>query len=485
MIKFNKILILTALLVLPALLQAQQGGVTQNPENLNLKGVDAGTRKDFTRAHELFDQAIGIYNYSSAKTLHNMGWVCEQNNNIQTAIFYYKEAALRNPLQKNTHERLGFLYYTTGDYDRAVIEGELSLKYTPDNPEVLQWLPDAYARRLALKKKNIDEKISEQKREENTKAVQERKEDGAEREFYISGGFDFTIKAVWDRAESKMIFGETNSLFLPFPWNFYLQSNFVKNWEFRFELFTPYLGAIAPAVCAQTEKLEILYHFFNYQLGVGFLFNHYDSEWAFGSAESFSDFKLGLLFHKGTNFTDLDIKFYPRLIPYDSGLAPGKSYDTDMLDINFGFFIKDILKIYGGFLAQDYYLFDHDLVISDYAGIYDFSIGMIFTQKISSKVLNEIKYNICYKQKLYLENKNNSRPYSLLNGQGFFGLDAYNWYKGAPLSGFRTTSEELSFRIDEKINKNLSLYQKISFEYTTPSQPFNDLSFNIGISGGY
>lgn len=132
----------------------------KTPTDHNKKGIDYGKQNNYNEAIKEFKQSLRISNRSTAKTLHNLAWACELTGRIKEAIRYYREAVKRNPRQTPSVERLGFLYYKTEKYTLAVKYGERVLKLDPTNSTVIEWLPDAYRKKLGVNMKdNIRKRI--------------------------------------------------------------------------------------------------------------------------------------------------------------------------------------------------------------------------------------------------------------------------------------------------------------------------------------
>lgn len=122
--------------------------VAANPKKYNRLGVELGKKKKYDEAVKEFNRAIKVYDKDSAMTYHNKGWAHELQGNTAEAIKNYKEALHRNERQVVTGEKLGFLYYKSGDYINAVKVGEHVLRIDPNNKIVPKWLTDAYSKKL-------------------------------------------------------------------------------------------------------------------------------------------------------------------------------------------------------------------------------------------------------------------------------------------------------------------------------------------------
>ena len=191
------------------------------------------------------------------------------------------------------------------------------------------------------------------------------------------------------------------------------------------------------------------------------------------------DFKLGLIIGKEESLYSFNLSLYPRMFPSDVGINKGKSFDADAVAIDYMLRIDKGIKLIGKVLLRDYYIFNNDTWRSDYWGVYDISAGVILGDSVSSNFI----FTAMLTERIYLENLNNTKPFSFANGQGWFGVDARRWFKGAPLSGTKTLTHVLSFKVDERIASHVFLYQKIAFEIATTKQSHEECSLQLGVGG--
>ncbi|HMB20699.1 MAG TPA: tetratricopeptide repeat protein, partial [Spirochaetota bacterium] len=166
-----------ALLACALLVPGRAGYSAETPSELNRRGVELGRQEKYKEALQKFDRSISLYDKSSARTFHNKAWVLELKGETDEAIKNYEEAVRRNPLQVPSHERVGYLYYTTGQYEKAVTTGEYVLEIDPDNREVVKWLSDAYKMRIQQRQEELlARKEKEKKEAEKQPAAEEEKE---------------------------------------------------------------------------------------------------------------------------------------------------------------------------------------------------------------------------------------------------------------------------------------------------------------------
>lgn len=145
--------------------------IAQTHQEYNRKGVDYGKQNKYDDAIREFKKSLRISNRSSAKTLHNLAWALELTGRIREAIKHYRDAVRRNPRQLPSLERLGFLYYKSGKYVKAVKYGEKVIELDPTNSTVIEWLPDAYRKKLGVNMKdNIRKRIERLQQRRGQKA---------------------------------------------------------------------------------------------------------------------------------------------------------------------------------------------------------------------------------------------------------------------------------------------------------------------------
>ncbi len=455
-----------------------------NPKKYNRMGVELGKKKKYDEAIKEFDRAIKTYDKDSAMTYHNRGWAQELQGNTEAAIKNYEEALRRNPRQVITGEKLGFLYYKSGNYINAVKTGEYVLKIDPNNKKVTRWLTDAYAKKLAqeraLRLKKKGEIVAET-------AAKKKKKKKKEIHRWVLGTVDYTIRTGY------YFSGDKGYRYISDPGamgnimeTFYVSFTPIKAWEFVMIAENPWLGCLSPNLLTHREIFESMYYLGNFMLGIGFLFNHHEGSFNFGQNLKEYDFKVGFLFAYTKKNMNFKLRFYPRLIPFDGKSNTGYTLDTDMLTFRFTYTVKKHLKYYTLFEAQDFYIFDHTTPQSNYYGVYDIGIGVSLGEISRSNTGFAWKMAIEYRQRFYLRDLANTDPYSYLpNGQGWFGMDIGKWTKGNPFSGFRALGYELSFRIDEQILPYLFFYQKVIIELGDPNEDHHEFNFKIGVGGMY
>ena len=258
----------------------------QTPNDRNTQGIDFGNKNKYGDAISEFDKAISEYDRSSAITYHNKAWAQELNGDVYGAISNYEEAFRRNPKQTLSAERLGYLYYQTGNYVRAVAMGEAVLYSEPANASVRKWLPDAYVKkldqekglRLSGKDPNSGDGISDQTgrdlrgdstpnqngrdpRKENDFSNQARDIQDRERhqppakKIILEAGFDFMLRYGYFYEDSKFKTLKTTGLLVDMPETMWVHFTPIDTWKFSLITGNPRLGSMAPNLLTHQERL--------------------------------------------------------------------------------------------------------------------------------------------------------------------------------------------------------------------------------------
>jgi tetratricopeptide (TPR) repeat protein len=468
-------LLFAILITLPASAQSEAA-------KLNKKAVELGNKGYFIDANSNFNKAITILDKETAKTIHNIGWLYELKGEPVNALLFYEEALRRNSEQLHSIERAGNLLYLLKQYDKSIVYGEHALKIDPLNKEVMTWLPDAYAQMFKLKGKVITQTetaIEQKKIDEELKAKQ-----SEEKKYrrYITATYETTVRTSYLRAGgSGFHYTKTPAYGYNIPHMFTLDVTPFDSWRFKANTGVPYYGALIAPPVGWTEKAEISFNKKNYFLGIGFMGNHYKFKNQNASNEKLSDYKLGITFGKYEEKSQFDISFYPRMFPSDTGTAKGNTLDVDSFDVSYWTLIQDGYKFFWKLSLNDFYIFDNNTPLSNYCGVYSVTIGLGINDKLSSPYVVRLDVT----ERMYLENLANKRPYSYMNGQGMFGLDGYQWFKGKPMSGVKTFSTAFSCYVEERIIPRFFLFQKISAEIVGKKSRGNDFCITFGIGGYY
>jgi len=463
---------------------------------INTHGIELTKQKKYTSAIKEFDRAIHLYNEESAQTYHNKGWAYELIGDMKSALECYEEAFRRNPAQIISGEKLGFLYYQMGDYDNAVRVGETVLKYDSKNREVTKWLPDAYVKKLQSKQEKLEADKLKEEAERKKKLEQQRleAEKKAMEKRIIYGSLDFMIRTGYYFAGEKGYkYISTNSTGVDVPQRLFIAFEPVESWQFTFEMGNPYLGALMPDVLLYNEKIEGRYTLGNFMLGLGGWITHNNSNQTFIKENttvshqlSESDFKVGIIFGYMTKKSTLDISFYPRVLPHNGSSDTGDSFDVDSLEIRYTYIMNSVFRYYSIITAKDFYIFNHQIDVSNYWGVYDIGVGVTLGSISSKTNRKSMAFTIEYRERLYCEDLNNKDPYSLLpNGQGWLGMNKSKWLKGDPFSGFNAFGHVLSIKVEELVNSYISLYQQFIFEMGDLDKDHHEFNLLLGVGASY
>ncbi len=459
----------------------------ENPAELNRKGVRLGEQEKYDEALQKFDRSIEMYDKSSARAFHNKAWVLELNGKVEEAITNYQEAVKRNPVQIPSYERLGFLYYKTEQYTKAVSTGEYVLELDPNNQEVVKWLPDAYRMKLKQRQEMLAQKDEEAKKEkgEPVKEEQEEEKKKAEKRLvYATWDATFREGYFFDGNEFKYI--EDNGAGPDFANMLQLNITAIPGWELDIHTGNPYLGALTPDLISWTERVQVIYHLGGYSLGLGVWGNHYNSHHDFGSTVTMHDFKGGGVFGYNKDNVNVKVLFYPRLLMRDGENSSGKTFDADYYAFLYEYTFDKYLSYYTRMSAEEYFVYDHSVPASNYYGIYELSLGLTLGRYDKETGKRYLSVTVGLTERMYTMDLLNDEPYKQFgNGQGWFGINTDRWLDGAPFSGFRSLSHVLSVRVEEPVSKNFFLYQKLMLEIVDGAEDHHEIAFQAGVGGQF
>ena len=449
----------------------------QSASELNRRGVDKANSNNLKSAIEDFDSAIEKNDISSAKVYHNMGHVAELKGDETAALKFYEEALNRDPNLIPSLERACELYSKSGLYANAIISGEKVLKLDPANKNVLPWLEKAYSERFRVKRNEITLLEKDKLYSKSLESAKEEKAEEKKNVFRISlSGMLRYAFISGDDKDFKYV--KTEGLgALDFPLKAAVNVDPSDNWSFAAVCGIPYFGALMPEVLNFYERVEVYYGRDNVYLGIGFSGYHYRGDEVWGEEEKFNDFKIGFALKTSSEKSEFILQFYPALIPYDAGYSPVRTLDVSHLNIEYLFRIKD-LGIKTRFTTYGFTFYDHGAELSNYAGSYDISLGVLFSFNRNFSIFGE------FCERIYMIDYLNEKPYSGMNGQGFFGFNRFKWFRGAPMSGHYSNSHVISCKIEEK-SGSASFYQKLSVEIVPPSKKQYDVVLDCGISLGF
>ncbi len=479
----------------------------------NMRGVELGEENRLDEAIKEFDKAIEVRDHASARVYHNKAYSLEQKGDYDGALKNYEEAWKRNPRQIVTGQRLGYVYYTTGDYERAVLMGETVLKIDPDDKEVPRWLPDAYKKRMAKRQEELlaEEQRKEEEARKKAEEMDQKKlavKKDREKQVIFEMAIDAMLRTglyYGKRPRSNGLYYTTNRIYrvvtekglmVDIPETIFFRFTPIPLIKIEFTAEKPWLGGGMPNFIEQSEKLEFTFNFKRFVIGTGAWFNHYDSDAAFYRRYKLFDAKVGFIVGYRKKRSEATITWYPRMLIMDPRTSTGKTLDAGSLRIDYSYQIKSFIKIYGLIHARDYYVYCHSIDwrvlfasyyhysqhIASYWGVYDLGLGINLNDLIYRADDTKFSVSIEWLQRFYLRDLENDNPYTLApNGQGWFGLNLKKFTKGSPFSGFHAISQVIGLRLDEQITKNFFMYQKAILELGDQNAQRHEFNLQIGM----
>jgi tetratricopeptide (TPR) repeat protein len=438
----------------------------QNAAELNRSGVEKVRQGKYAEALDDFNKALTLADVNAARVYHNIGISYEKQGNYKKAAENYDEAILRNPDQVQSYVRGGYSHFESENFTRAKELGKKGLELDPDNREIPQWLSKAY------------DKSQKQEKEELFPSTG-KLEYGPENTFLIR--FETGIIAALLIDPTSFALKGEEGYIIDMPYELYLEYNFHENWGARITAGNPYYGALISHTLSLHERIEGYYIGKNYYVGLGLLGTNYEGKNYFGKTKNLMDIKLGGVYGFKGKLNKLDLYFYPRIIPSDSGYGEDYTFDSSLFDIQWVRAFNRGFDLYSAFSIHEFYYFNNKKFTSDYEGTYDLSGGVVFDNRYNSP----FKVYLYLTQRMYMKNYNNPKPYDTFNGQGVFGLDTGNWFTGDPFSGINSFSQILNAKMEHYINKNFLVYERVGIEFTGLEGRRHDFTVFIGLQGGF
>ncbi len=429
-----------------------------------LEASEAYKRGDRENASEGFAKSARSADRGGAVAYHNMGNNYERRGDTANAIKSYEEAVRRNPDQIESIERCVYLHHRNGNWRQAIYYGEMGVKADPLNTRIPPLLLDAYDKQRAGKRFYAYDR-------DQTLFTQE---DAAKYhfDFGITGRSSISYKGDFDLPLDPITY---------IPFHLSGQWRQSQKYSFLFHVENPDNGALMEETVFLSERVEFLRHYRKSAFGGGFYLNHYYDDTFTSNRKQLHDVKIGILYRNQSDKGDLSFSWYPRFLPSDMAQTKGRSLDANMLAIDYVIAYNTHFDLITGFGWREYVFYDHTKSLSDYEGLCDITGGLRFFYNARSN--HSISGTLTSRS--YLRDRDNSRPYDSFNGQGLMGINMAKWFKGDPLSGYRSTSYIFAFRFDHFIHSKFGLYETLRIEAVTPGRKTNAISLEIGGRGNF
>jgi tetratricopeptide (TPR) repeat protein len=120
--------------------------VTENIESLSQRAQEAVKQRDWEKARELYQQAVGLQP-TSADIHHGLATVCFQLRDFPSAARHFKEVTRLDPLRASSFVNLGAVYNILGHHDEAITALRRSIQLDPRRGEAYYNLGLVYRRK--------------------------------------------------------------------------------------------------------------------------------------------------------------------------------------------------------------------------------------------------------------------------------------------------------------------------------------------------
>jgi hypothetical protein len=161
--------------------------------------------------------------------------------------------------------------------------------------------------------------------------------------------------------------------------------------------------------------------------------------------------------------------------------------DVFATELKYTYFLDEALSYYSRIEMNDYYFYDNTDSTGhkycNYWGFYDIMVGLTLGSK-GAVMGRDLSTTIEVGKKVYLRSLNNQDPYSIFNGQGYFGFSSSPQH-GSYFPGFNGASNLLTFRTEESINSTLSIYQKLMMEFVDKNVDHYEFALQLGVGGKF
>lgn len=503
------------LFVFPALMSFIDPVFAENEENLvstsgNIDSIQADAVNDaqrgkYPQAIKKFQDIVSIQDQNVAATYNNLGYTFLLNNDYQNAIENFKKAIERNPGLVPALANLGKMLYQVGNYQDAITYGERTISLDPQNPNVREWLPDAYKkaadkRMYDLQNMKIKVNNTEGEKKEGSAIVIPKK---PESRIELNG----LLELGWDKSGKKLFFyGPTTNI--PFPVGFLAELWASPEVQITGQVKIPNMGLNLPYFISSEEDVKFIFHTKESYYGIGIYFSqaNFGNDLLYSTGEFIhnsdyprrNDTKLGFVIGSHKEFNSFIFYTYPRFLFQDMAKGPQSiEFDRSLTKIEYRIVYPEDKKrelipwhfeIAMGMKIDEYFITEYNTAPSDasvghYFGIYDLYVNFAFgkIQQIFDKIPFQLGFILG--TRFYFQELDDPKPFTFGNGQGYFGFDSNGALSGKAFPTYNHMCFIFDIYAKQMFLNKLVVMEKIGTELPTKTtEPYNGFSAAISVS---
>ncbi len=469
---------------------------------LTKNAIKLGKSGQYDRSLTLFQDILQIQKARMARTYNNIGYLHELKGDTAKAIEFYNLAIQLDAKLVESNANLGRLFFTQKNWEKSVQYGEATLRIDPLHSEVKKWLPIAYEKLLEQRKEELlgKKKVTEKKKIKSRSAL-------------IQANISTKARTNYSYTDKALLGRKYNGYQQPYPapleldlWFFPYERLFI---QIRQE--SPDFGINNPDFLYARQNFSLFYRIGRIHLGTGVLLSelntrqirHENEDLVFqypdtAISDMRTDQKFGFTIAQELRGAQYIIQWYPRLYPRVTKSTGGFTFDYTELSARISRNMPGY-RVYMNFLMREVfvYQFNVDLdtnntivsgtkTLSHYFGHSDFTIG------VDLKLLDrsprwpfELFFALEAGGRLYLRDVKNDSPFSILNGQGYFGFSPTNFLEGDSFKGYYTNSTLLRFQLLQRFMPELSVRQGLEFEIASQAQNLHGINLILALDYYY